>query len=133
MQFISGVVLNENITKIKRMIFRASKGRACIETFDMENTNFSDPLEIKKIFLIVFPSSEENILMNKLLKICDIFNTSRYKVPSINEFNIEYPDLLSEIKQKESILNESKSTIKRYITEKLGEVSSFSLFLIILI
>jgi len=108
---------------MKRMIFRASKGRACFQVFNMSNPDDKENSHLRQLFLIIFPGSEENIMMNKLIKICDIFNASRYKVPSINEFSIEFPELKNEIFEKKNILNESKSTAVNYIRAKIGEVS----------
>jgi hypothetical protein len=108
---------------MKRMIFRASRGCACFDFFNMSNPSAKENSHLRQIFLIIFPGSEENILMNKLIKICDIFNASRYKVPSINEFSIEFPELQNEIFQKQHILSESKSSTIKYIREKIGEVS----------
>lgn len=104
---------------MKRMIFRASKGRACMQTFDMEEKEDSHK---RKIFLLVFPGSAEGVLMNKLIKICDIFNASRYKVPSINEFNIEFPQLEAEIRQKKHILEESKNSAIKFLKENTNDV-----------
>lgn len=122
--FVSGVVNTDDIIKMKRMIYRASKGRACFETFDRD---LKEDSHLKKIFMIIFPGSSEGVLMGKLLRICDLFNVSRYQVPSINEFKIEYPELLNDIKQKEHIMDESRKTTISFIREKIGEVS-FLLF-----
>ena len=109
----------DDVIKMKRMIFRASKGQAFFEAFELEKVNNNK----KKIFLIVFPSSEQGVLMAKLIKICDIFNASRFKVPSIKEFGIEFPQLENEIKTKEHILDESKSSAIKFIRQKIGDVS----------
>jgi hypothetical protein len=108
----------DDVIKMKRMIFRASKGQAFFEAFEMEKILNNK----KKIFLIVFPSSEQGVLMSKLLKLCDLFNASRFKVPSIKEFGIEFPQLENEIKTKEHILDETKTSAVKFIRQKIGEV-----------
>ena len=74
--FIIGVAKAEEDIKMKRMIFRASRGTAIASFFDIEedkNKEHKSKIE-KKIFIIFYPSEGKEILRGKLLKICDIFN-----------------------------------------------------------
>ena len=115
-EFIAGVVGFEDSMRMKKMVFRASKGRAIFETFEMISHQ-------RKIFLIVLPGSREGLMYSKLMKICDLFNVSRYKVPTINEFQIEKPQLDSEIAQTQNILFESKQTAIKYLKQRIGDIS----------
>jgi V-type H+-transporting ATPase subunit a len=100
LNFMAGTINIGDELKMKRMIFRVSRGRALTTFYDFEmnkneylyclpiknrgmkieeNNIFSNNMFDygsvikKKIFNIMFPGGEENILLNKILKVCEIF------------------------------------------------------------
>ena len=112
LNFLIGVVPVENEMKMKRMLFRISRGRALTAFYSLEissdeykltskvrqrNADFIENQNTrlqklsamiqskdlftvntkKKIFTIIFPGSEENILLSRLLQVCEIFQASR--------------------------------------------------------
>ena len=124
LNFMAGVVGSENEMKMKRMIFRISRGRAITAFYSLEinndeynltstvrergmsiATNQPDRIQLlssliqskdvgtintkKKIFTVIFTGSEENILLTKLLKVCEVFQASRYPVPKNSEVKNE--------------------------------------------
>ena len=125
LNFMAGVVGSENEMKMKRMIFRISRGRAITAFYSLEinndeylltstvrqrgmslsSQNQYERLEKlssliqskdvgsintkKKIFTVIFTGSEENILLTKLLKVCEVFQASRYPVPKNSEVRKE--------------------------------------------
>ena len=143
LNFMAGVVQTNEELKMKRMIFRISRGRA-ITTFynlsiDKEEYLFTTsirqrgfsfaegpnafqskstgvqminirPIESeyndsqKKIFNIIFQGGEENVLLGKILKVCEIFQASRYNVPKNSEIQNEIERLEKEISDKKDLL-----------------------------
>lgn len=75
LNILAGVIKADEEIRMKRMIFRISRGRAIPQFFDFN----SDSEILKKIFIIFFQGQEDSFLKNKLTKISDIFNASRYK------------------------------------------------------
>ena len=122
--FIIGVAHAEDDIKMKRMIFRASRGTAIASFFDIEDEkkkekkNTSTKIE-KKIFVIFYPSEGKEILRGKLLKICDIFNASRYQ-PENDEDKDMVEQLRKSIEEKKSILRASRKEIKNYLYDISG-------------
>ena len=93
--FIAGVVKTDDEMKFKRMIFRVSRARAITTFFDYLNSSEvnTDPTP-KKIFTIFFPGTEEDqVLLNKILSVCDIFNVSRYNL------KISEGDIMNEVRK----------------------------------
>ena len=124
-KIISGIVSSENLIKMKRMIFRVSKGRAVLHSYLLGHDNHEEvkhleKLDTKRIFIILFTGSSEGFLYQKIIKVCEIFNSSRYTVPSLNEFNILYPQLESDINQKQSILKESKLSLENILAYSIN-------------
>lgn len=118
---IAGVVKAEDEIKMKRMIFRISRGRATPTFFDLEiKASGSKEKLIKKIFTIFFPGGEENILMQKIIKACDIYNASRFEIPPKDQISPEIISLQKEISEKESVLKQAKNLIEEFLRNKVG-------------
>lgn len=133
-EFIAGVIKAEDDIKMKRMIFRASRGTAIPTFFDFINNDYwyinrrqeRDPEDIsapkikKKIFTIFFQTGIEGFLLNKLLKICDLYGASRYNIPRRNEIEKNIQALQLEIEQLKNFLREAELSIKNFLKDKLG-------------
>ena len=140
LNFITGVILNENEMKMKRMIFRISRGRAIPSFYSLEinnneyyltstvrqrGINIDENNSInrlqklssliqrkdirnvntqKKIFTIIFTGGEENILLQKILKVCEVFQASRYPIPQISEIRNELDLIENEISDKKNLM-----------------------------
>lgn len=133
--FIIGVAKAEEDIKMKRMIFRASRGTAIASFFDIEedkNKEHKSKIE-KKIFIIFYPSEGKEILRGKLLKICDIFNASRYQ-PENDDAVSTIEELRKSIDEKKNILKASRKEIKNYLYDISGtsfipgKISLFKLY-----
>lgn len=117
---IAGVVKAEDELKMKRMIFRISRGRATPSFFELGANAQAKDKALKKIFIIFFPGGGENILMQKLVKVCDIYNASRFSIPKVDKIRTEIINLQSEISDKESFLKQAKTLIEDFLREKIG-------------
>ena len=138
-QFLAGVIKAEDDLKMKRMIFRASRGTALPTLFDfvnneivINNNNLGEseveaPLIKKKIFTIFFQGGRESFLLHKLLKICDLYGASRYNIPRQNEIGNVIRELQIEINQLKDFLREAEISIKNFLKDKLGSVSKIIL------
>jgi hypothetical protein len=137
LNFMAGVVSTENEMKMKRMIFRISRGRAITAFYSLDinndeylltstvrqrgmslslNNGEVGKLEVlssliqskdvgtintkKKIFTVIFTGSEENVLLQKLLKVCEVFQASRYPIPRNSEVRNEINKIEQEISDK---------------------------------
>ena len=147
---MAGIIPIEYEMKFKRMIFRVSRGNATTAFYNLEispeeyyytanlrqralsMTNFNK-LKIsgsesyqnmknrKKIFSVVFTGSEENILLKKILKVCEIFQASRYAIPQSIKIQSELAALAEDITEKKNIL----INIERNLVTLLRETNQF--------
>jgi vacuolar-type H+-ATPase subunit I/STV1 len=144
LSFMTGVVNAEYELKMKRMIFRISRGHAVTTFYSLDINNdeylltssvrqrgFSfvegpskelvqknlpklssiiQSKEIdtfntnKRIFTIIFTGGEEGILLQKILKVCEIFQASRYPVPKTSEVKEEIDNIVLDIKDKKNLI-----------------------------
>jgi V-type H+-transporting ATPase subunit a len=118
---VAGVVKAEDEIKMKRMIFRVSRGRATPTFFDLplKDSLTKEPLN-KKIFTIFFPGGQENVLLQKLIKVCDIYNASRFNLPRSEDMRSEIISLQSEISEKDGYLKQAKTLMDDFLGEKIG-------------
>lgn len=131
LSFIAGVVKADDVMRMRRMIFRVSSGRALTTFWDFDNETIlktvlssikkGDTSHIKKIFTIFYQHEENSsYLEGKIIKICDLFNTSRYTIPSHEQLGSAIHSLEDDIKQKKSFLDQAENSIKDFLYEKGG-------------
>ncbi len=122
LNFIAGVIKAEDEMRMKRAIFRISRGRAVPTYFDLvtDNKTLRGPSVLKKIFTIFFQGGVENVLLSKLLKVCDIFGASRFSIPRRDEMQVQINQLQSEITEKKNFLRQADTSIKDFIRNKIG-------------
>ncbi len=121
LNFIAGVIKAEDDLRMKRMIFRISKGRAIPTFFDLVTENKLIKAKVqKKIFTIFFQGGVENVLLSKLLKVCDIFQASRFNIPRREDMHNQINLLQSDITDKKQFLKQAETSIKDFLRDKVG-------------
>ena len=149
LSFILGVVPYEYEMKMKRMIFRISRGRAISTFYSLEINNdeflltstlrqrrktllenespnlqkLSALIQSKdvgnvntkrKIFTIFFTGSDENILFERLIRVCEIYQASRYQIPKESNTLIELNKIKKEINDKKKVMLSIEKTLKDF-------------------
>lgn len=107
--------------RMKRMIFRASRGRAIPTFFDLTIENKALKTKVdKKIFTIFYQDGVDDYLVNKILSICDIFGASRFSIPKREEIPTQINALQRDIYDKKTFLKSAETSIKDFIKDKIG-------------
>jgi V-type H+-transporting ATPase subunit a len=160
LNFMAGVVNTEHEMKMKRMIFRISRGRAITAYYPLEINNdeylltstvrqrgmslsskgnlekLSSIIQSKdvgtintqkKIFTIIFTGSEENVLLQKLLKVCEVFQASRYPVPKNSEVRNAIRQIEKEILDKKNLLVSLEKNLQDFclLSNSLGNKKGY--------
>ena len=88
------------------------------ESMEMPNNNslFSG----KTIFVLFFPSSGDSILQSKMIRVCDMFNASRYKIPKSSSVMQLINELKREIDSNLTVFKETNNYIQNFIHERGG-------------
>ncbi|MCQ2817646.1 MAG: V-type ATPase subunit a family protein [archaeon] len=86
----------------------------------IDETRTSD----RKIFNIIFQGGEENILLNKILKVCEIFQASRYAVPKSSELPTELQIIEKEILEKKELLVKTEINLRDILKSNVGLISN---------
>ena len=121
---ISGIIKAEDDMRMKRMIFRASRGRAIPTFFDLTIEDKLSKTKIeKKIFNIFLQGGAQNVLVNKIISICDIFGASRFTIPKREDLPNAINNLQQEIYDKKDYLKKVETSINDFFKDKIGENS----------
>ena len=110
LNFISGIIKAEDDMRMKRMIFRASRGRAIPTFFDL---TIEDKLNQQ--------GGTQNVLAQKIIQICDIFGASRFTIPKREDLASEINNVQQEIYDKKNYLKTVETSIKDFFKDKIGE------------
>ena len=122
LNFISGIIKAEDDMRMKRMIFRASRGRAIPTFFDLTmEDKLSETKVEKKIFNIFVQGGGENILAKKIITICDLFGASRFTIPKREDLASAISNVQQEIYDKKNYLKTVETSIKDFFKDKIGE------------
>lgn len=131
LKIISGIIPAEDQLKFKKLIFRSTKGLAYPNFFELEyaenqmysvngkilnlkNLNLNEAKH-KNIFVIFVQG--QGLLMQKILKVCDLIRAPRYSTPNEKEFYSEIQKLQKEIDDKKIFLIETENSIRNFVAE----------------
>ncbi len=130
LNFLTGTIKSEDEIKLRRTIFRISKGRAIIYFSDYDSEEENKPShysktikksnQLKKIFTIFFQKSEENVLKIKIIKILDLFAATRFNVPNPKEIPNLLTQVSEEIQTQKMFLQEAELSIENFLFLKCG-------------
>ena len=103
----------------------ANKNKNKKNDYNITNSNIFNEQK-KVIFNILFQGGVENVLLGKILKICEIFQASRYNVPKANEIQNEISKVENEIIQKKNLLIQTEKSINDIII-KINRINDKSI------
>jgi V-type ATPase 116kDa subunit family len=115
---ICGTINRSEQMRMKKLIFRASRGNAYIQFYDFKEKvfDYSGKELNTTVFFVLFPQNFA-YLKNKLVSVCDSFMGEKYSVP----------DKMSEIKEK---LKRVNSNIVNIFNTLHFTIENFKKFLI---
>jgi V-type H+-transporting ATPase subunit a len=104
---IAGVIDKIEIERLKRMIFRASRGNVLVHTIPLDKPieNYAGEKTMKDVYIVTF--QEGTILRNKLTQICNSFTSDRFQLPS-HSFSNKLADLEHKIEETKSLITITK-------------------------
>ena len=78
---VAGVIDSIDVERLKRLIFRATKGKSFVFNQDFFDQNARDQVAraTKSVYLIMF--WDGGIIREKIQRICDSFTGNRYELP----------------------------------------------------
>ena len=120
LNYLCGICNNEDIMKLRRLIFRAGRGRAIPSFY---NANISDEIILdekkyfydKQIFLIII---QGEMALKKIKNNLEIFSIEAYEINNINNIQKQLEDINNEILQQKEVVSNSEKALLEIITPK---------------
>lgn len=102
MTTIAGIVNKEEVPRLRRLVFRASRGQAFVYIEDVEEQEEFAAVPgqpAKSVYIIMFYGNQ---MENRVAKICDSFTSERFEIPDNGD------EITQKIQQVKSSIVESK-------------------------
>jgi V-type H+-transporting ATPase subunit a len=110
---MAGTIAKDESLRLKKMIYRATRGKALTYFQDLQNADLRDytgsfRVDTKTVYLIIF--QEGSNVREKLTKICDSFDGEKFEIPrggDIHEINRRMLELGNRIEESGAGLSHS--------------------------
>ena len=123
--YLFGICYNEDVMKLRRLIFRSSKGRAILSFYyaDIDENNMildeKDYFQNKQIFLIII---QKGIPLEKIQRNLEIFNCETFKITDVTKIQKELAKINAEISQQIKIVNDSEKVLLNLIKKRTSPI-----------
>lgn len=127
---IAGVIDKHEVVKLRRFLFRVTRGKAMCITRDIDPKLLKDEgiRTPKAMYLIIFQSGD--FINEKIKNICDSFLGESVELPSKEKFNDKISDISYKITTSKEVLEKTNAQRKKYyeIENRISPNSTISLF-----
>lgn len=110
LQFIAGTIKDGETERMRRMLFRATRGQALthFRQFDQDGVS-------KVTYLVVFQSMGKS--KDRIQRICDSFMGQRFEIPNLSSLNERARETQDEIAKSKQLLTTSSGQLQQYLYE----------------
>jgi len=111
-QHVAGVVDQTEIERLRRLIFRSTKGKSY-----MYIQEYDDKTAVKKrsVYIIVFWDGEH--IRDRIQKICDSFSGQRYELPDLREIQPQIEKVQQSIGDAKNIFERTKQSLRDQLVQ----------------
>lgn len=111
LQFIAGTVRHDEMERMKRMLFRVTRGKALTHFREFTQNDVE-----KVAYLVVFSAAGGN--RERVQKVCDSFMGQRFEIPSMETLDDQLTEIGSKILKSKGLYETSVTQLKDYLFEK---------------
>ena len=109
---IAGVIDSVEVERLKRLVFRVTKGKSFVFTHDfVDQAAAADQINrpVKSVYIIMY--WDGGLIRDKILRICDSFNGNRYEVPEMGQINDEIYKITQSINDARNVYHQTKNSL----------------------
>ena len=110
LQFIAGTVKHDEMERMKKMLFRITRGKALthFRPFDQDGVE-------KVAYLVIFSAAGGN--KERVQKICDSFMGQRFEIPDMNTLDEVLLEIRGKVNKSKNLYDTSVNQLKDYLYE----------------
>ena len=121
--YLAGTVAKDEQMRLKKMIYRATRGKALTHFADIDPADLRDytgaaNFSLRTVYVIVF--QDGSTVKEKLMRICDSFGTTRFEIPGQGEVKAmqrKMEELNSRISDSNALLSTTTLRLKEYLRD----------------
>ena len=106
-QHVAGVVEQSEIERLRRLIFRSTKGKSYMYT--QENIDRHSSKQ-RSVYIIVFWDGEH--IRDRIQKICDSFSGQRYELPDLKDITPQIQKVQQSINDAKGVFDRTKQSLR---------------------
>ena len=110
LSFIAGTIKDGESERMRRMLFRATRGQALTHFSQFEQDD-----ERKVAYLVVFQSMGKS--RERIQRICDSFMGQRFEIPNLQSLGERATETQNEIRKSRQLLTTSSHQLQQYLYE----------------
>ena len=119
---VAGVVAQEEVARLRRLIFRATKGKSYmhIESYEVDESDDEEEAEcpdVRSVYIIMFLDGQQ--IRERIKKICDSFQGERFDIPT------EQADFANSLKRFEQTIKDSQDVVDRTRSSLFKQLRDF--------
>jgi V-type H+-transporting ATPase subunit a len=113
---LAGIINRGEAQRMKRIIFRASRGNALVHTIPVEKSirEYSGDETLKDVYIITFQEGET--LRAKLTRVWESFNTDSFQLPT-GGYHEKLQDVQNKIKETKKLISTTTNEMKLYLSK----------------
>ena len=105
---VAGVVEKAEVERLRRLIFRATRGKSIMFVQDIEEDEDLEGQPRRSVYIIMYWDGQT--IRERIEKICDSFSGQRFEIPS-GDINPEIERVTNAIKDARSVLEETRKSV----------------------
>lgn len=112
---IAGTIEVDEKARLKKLLFRATRGKALTFFKDYEvNTGEVNGIRTKTVYIVVFQDGRQ--LREKIVRICDSFMGQRFDLPHMSQIEHKIAEVKRNIQESRTLTETSKKYLRTYLT-----------------
>lgn len=112
---VAGVVQNDETERLRKLIFRATKGKAYIYTEPFQDTDDRGNVTLKTVYIITFYDGAHT--RDKIYRICDSFTGQRYNLPELGQLAADIQRMGQSVTNQRSVLDRTRHELRKQLIE----------------
>lgn len=113
---IAGTIEVDEKARLKKLLFRATRGKALtfFHDFEIQVPGMEKP-KGKTVYIVVFQEGRQ--LRDRIVRICDSFMGQRFDLPPMGSIEQKIQEVRKNIEESKNLTETSKKYLKTYLNQ----------------
>lgn len=112
---VAGVVEKTEIERLRRLIFRATKGKSFMFVQDYEADEDIGQVARRSVYVIMYWDGQH--IRERIARICDSFSGQRFELPPLGEIQDQIARVTTSIADARSVLQQTRTSLREQLVQ----------------